>query len=115
MEENPLQQEIFALICDRQGIELKDISLDKSLNFDLGVDGDDAVELFEAYAEQFQVDISALGQEWDRYFGPEAGFSLFGVGKTLTLFGGKHNPMLPLPISRLVDSARAGKWIPLSE
>ncbi|HEX9198315.1 MAG TPA: DUF1493 family protein [Acidobacteriaceae bacterium] len=110
-----LQQGIFALISDKQGIKLKNISVDKSLNFDLGVDGDDAVELFEAYSAKFHVDLTPLGEEWDRYFGPE-GFSSFGMWELMTLFRTKQRgPMLPLPVSRLVASAHEGRWIPLAE
>lgn len=93
-----------------------------SLNFDLGVDGDDAVELVEASAEKFRVDIAPLDTEWDCYFLPEApffgpeGFSLSWAWRAITSFWrSPPNPKLPLPVSRLVASARAGRWISLPE
>lgn len=106
---------IFQLIAEKQGIKQSKITRDKSLNFDLGVDGDDAVELFEAFAEKFKVDLTSLGEEWDRYFGPE-GFSLFGMWEVVTLFRTrKRHPMLPLLVSRLIDAARDGKWTAIKE
>lgn len=110
-DEERLQQKVFALIAANQGIKLKDISLSKSINLDLGVDGDDAVELLLAYSGEFHVDIEPLGEEWDRYFGAQP--SLRTALRRIASFGSrKRDPKLPLPVSRLVASARAGKWIP---
>jgi acyl carrier protein len=109
--EERLQQKIFALISNNQGIKLKDISLTKSINFDLGVDGDHAVELLLAYSGEFHVDIEPLGEEWDRYFGSEPSLRTL-LRQTTSFLTRKRHPKLPLPVSRLVASARAGRWIP---
>ncbi len=39
------------------------------LGEDLGMDGDDAVDFFEDFAETFRVDLADM--RWDRHFGPE--------------------------------------------
>jgi hypothetical protein len=44
-----------------------------TLGEDFGLDGDDAVEFLGAYADAFQVDVTALQAEWSEFFGPEAG------------------------------------------
>ena len=113
--EDQLQHDLFALISEMQGIKLEKIAVEKSLNFDLGVDGDDAVELFQAYAQKFQVDLTPLGEEWDRYFGQE-GIDILSLFSSMSWpLGKRRKPMRPLPVSRLLASARAGRWIPLAE
>ena len=50
---------------------------------DLGLDGDDAVDFFQAYGEAFNVDLTSLHRRWGAHFGPE-GFPLsFGLGMIL--------------------------------
>jgi len=41
------------------------------LQVDLGMDGDDAVEFFEAFEDRFGVDLSHLRQHWSEYFAEE--------------------------------------------
>lgn len=53
------------------------------LSEDLGLDGDDAVDFFEAYGDAFSVDLAPLHRHWREHFGPE-GFSLsYGLGLVL--------------------------------
>jgi acyl carrier protein len=47
------------------------ITAAQSLQDDLGIDGDDAVELFADFAERFEVDLSSLHSHWPEHFGPE--------------------------------------------
>lgn len=50
------------------------VSLDSRLVQDLGIDGEEAIEFFEAYDKEFQVDLSLLiDQSWQRHFGPKGG------------------------------------------
>jgi hypothetical protein len=90
-----------------------------TLNDDLGMDGDDAVEFFEAFAEKFSVDLKQLGEEWNLYFNPE-GVSLFGTPDgLLTLFTAPSQPpvgrKLPLLIERVVHAAEIGRWQKLQD
>jgi hypothetical protein len=39
-----------------------------TLRSDLGMDGDDAVQFFEAYAKRFDVELSSLNARWHEYF-----------------------------------------------
>jgi hypothetical protein len=106
------------MLSDERGVRREEISLDKSVNFDLGMDGDDAVQFFEAFGERLSIDLTSLGEEWDLYFAPE-GFSLFGTSEILTLFTARpvpqRGPAIPLPVSRLVDAASRGRWVALKE
>jgi len=56
-------------------LSAKSLSLETRIGEDLGVDGDDAVELLEEYSKRFSVDISNFS--FDDYFGPEVGFNPF--------------------------------------
>ena len=40
---------------------------------DLGVDGQDAVIFFQAFAEEFNVDLTILWDHWEQHFAPEGG------------------------------------------
>jgi hypothetical protein len=65
------------------------------------MDGDDAVEFFEAFGEQFHVDLDRLWKRWPQHFGPEG------------LFRGLPFPGLEIEITvqDLIDSANAGRWL----
>lgn len=45
--------------------------LDSRLLHDLGIDGDDALMLFQRYEREFGVDLTNLYANWDQHFGPE--------------------------------------------
>ncbi len=56
------------------------ISLDSRLLQDLGLDGEDALEFFEAYDTEFEVDLTLLiKQNWRKHFGPQGGVSWIAV------------------------------------
>jgi acyl carrier protein len=119
MNQSSIQDIVFEMLSEKLGIKRDRISSEKSVNYDLGMDGDDAVEFFfEAFGERFNIDLQPLGYEWDLYFGPE-GFSLFDTAGILTLFSARPAPpngaAIPLPVSRLVDAVLQGHWIPLKE
>jgi len=45
--------------------------LGSRLSFDLGIEGDDAVEFFEKFQMEFFVELKELGENWSSYFAPE--------------------------------------------
>jgi hypothetical protein len=78
------------------------------LGKDLGIDGDDGVELMENFSKEFQVDLSTF--QFDKYFGIESGFnpimwvlSIFFCSSILKLES--------LTVQDLVDSAKAKRWL----
>lgn len=74
------------------------------LQGDLGLDGHDAFEFMEAFAEQFGV---ARGDfDFHRYFGPE-GFNPFTL--IASLFSRKP-PLVPITVAMLVRAAELGEW-----
>jgi acyl carrier protein len=82
------------------------ITLDTGLRGDVGMDGDDAAEFFEAYLQEFGVDLSSL--RWDRHFGPE--FSFFPVWMLFPSWWKWQKEMVEIRLSDLLQSARAGVW-----
>jgi acyl carrier protein len=57
---DPLELEVYRLVARERSEPIERISPATRLGADLGMDGDDAVEFFQAYEKAFQVDISAL-------------------------------------------------------
>jgi hypothetical protein len=98
---------VIALICRSTGAPRREVVLDATLGDDLGIDGADAVELLQAFATAFKVDLGAF--DYDRYFGPEAGFSVFAW-----LFGkvtGRLPVYKPLTVRALVVAAMEGRLV----
>lgn len=71
------------------GVPKKKIRIDSDIRFDLGVDGDDADHLIEAFSREFDVDISKFHIE--EYFGSEKGINPIAVLLQL-IFARKYRP-----------------------
>jgi hypothetical protein len=65
------EAEVVGLVSRYLGIEASKVSPASRLFEDLGVDGDDAVELIDAFAARFPTDLGPLYAHWSRHFGPE--------------------------------------------
>jgi hypothetical protein len=75
-----LSDQIIEFTSQKRASDRTPISFTSRLVQDLGMGGDDAVEFFKQFAEQFSVDLRALWDEWDQYFGPQGGPSItFGL------------------------------------
>ncbi len=66
-----VEAEVVELLAQQLGIPTSRISRTSRLLEDLGVDGDDAVELVDAFAGRFSPDLESLERHWSRHFGPE--------------------------------------------
>jgi acyl carrier protein len=55
-----LGERVRAFVAEELSVALATILPDTRLNHDLGCDGDDAVELLEAFGSRFGVDISGM-------------------------------------------------------
>lgn len=60
------------------------LTSDTRLAQDLGMDGDDAVEFFEKFGQEFGVDLYELNAHWRQHFAPEGSGSL-GAMVTIVL------------------------------
>lgn len=68
-----LEQRIIAYVAHQTRIKPEQIKLNSRLVHDFGVDGDDAIELFEKFSKDFNVEIRLLWNHWYEHFVPEAG------------------------------------------
>jgi hypothetical protein len=75
-----LELKVRRFVSDKLGVRLDRVHPTSTLGKDFGMGGDEAVEFFDAYAETFQVDITAVRAEWSEFFGPE------GSGPSALLF-----------------------------
>ena len=99
--------DVIAIIAEETSISPERIQPQHSLNFDLGVDGDDAEELLRTYMEKFHVNMQAF--DFHRYFGDERAFNIFAY--LWQIFTGIEKQE-PLFVRDLVRSAQLGHWAP---
>jgi hypothetical protein len=69
---NDFEERVVSLIADKMQLRKSRIQLSSRLAEDCGMDGDDAGEFFEIFAEQFHLDLTELGDHWHRHFVPES-------------------------------------------
>ncbi|WP_160154178.1 DUF1493 family protein [Microbulbifer sp. ALW1] len=103
-----MEPEIIKFVSEFTAVKPGKISRDTLVNFDLGIDGDDGVELLQEYAKKFNVDISGISES---YFGPEGIPLLWPFHFIRLLLGYRPSGLVPLPVSQLVKSAEAGRWV----
>lgn len=84
------------------------IGLRTTLQGDLGVDGDDAAELIQAFGGTFDVDLS--GFVFQRYFHPEPLLGCSPIGLLYWVTGRTALRVRPITIGDLVEAAEAHQW-----
>ncbi len=109
-----MEREVILFLSRFTSIKEENITPKTLVNFDLGVDGIDGSDLLDKFSEEYNVDISGISKT---YFGPEGVpfeillwplfFVLQKLGWNQTLF----REVTPLPVSVLIESALAKKWI----
>lgn len=108
-----LSTQVFAMVSEFTGVRPQELTLETTLLYDLGIDGDDAVEFFEEFARTFGVDLSDFNIE--THFGPEASdpFSSILTWVQGWWIGDHHSAagVVPISLHDLVQSARAGRWV----
>lgn len=80
-------EKIKLMVIDKMGKYRKPLVRDTTLEKDLGMSGDDAVEFIFEFSKRFSVDISKF--EFKRYFFPEGDFILPAIIRS---FAGRKNP-----------------------
>jgi hypothetical protein len=107
MDEMAIRRKVRELVSTHTGADLRNRG-DTTVLQELGLDGDDAAELIEAYAAQLSVDMT--GFDFHRHFQPEGGGCLFFLPELL--LGRGRTGDEPLSIGDLVDAAVRGRWSP---
>ena len=108
MQDISIEEQVKSFVAQQTAYRIDKISMSTLLHKDLGVDGDDAVELLENFSEKFQVDLSAF--ELDRYFRGEVSFDPF-VWFAAMLSRTAVCDLEPLTVQDLVNSAKAKRWL----
>jgi len=123
-----LEERIKALVAEHTGERLGRITLETRIRDDLPCDGDDAVDLFEAFAKEFEVDLSGI--QWTKHFHSETDLGCMPLG-CITPLGwlfvflawivrGKKayyyvfpaaDPLVPVTVRDLVEAAKAKQWV----
>lgn len=114
-----LDDSVMDFVADFTGANRQRLTLTTTLVDDLGINGDDGLELFEAFGEKFQVDLSAFRA--DKYFNREglSPIEVFGFlcwliswpfrkGPTLREFMG--DSLRDIRICDLISAAKEKKW-----
>lgn len=105
---SPLEAEslVRAFLAQELGLPADHIVATDDLRTKYGVDGEDADELLQKFAEQFEVDIKSI--DLDDYFGPEIGFSPFRFLLRLVWADSSSPDYKPLTVRMLIDAATKG-------
>jgi hypothetical protein len=80
MYQNPepgaLETRVVTFTAIHSGVDPRKVSPMMRLAQDLDIKGDDASEFFDAFGEEFRVNLDQLNMHWDQHFHPEAGMIL---------------------------------------
>jgi len=98
-----IEAEVFRLIEEVTNVPVAKLTLETRVGHDLGVDGDDAVEILMALKKRYSVDISAF--KFDEHFGTE-GWDPFRA--IYHLFRRTANKLKPLRIRDIVEAVKRG-------
>lgn len=66
-----IETQVIEFVAAMAEVKPERVLLTSRLLHDLGIDGDDAVELFTGLHERFDTDFTHLYEHWSEYFGPE--------------------------------------------
>ena len=99
---------VVHLIAKKTGIKPGNLPLTKRLFHDLGISGNDAGELLEAFAEEFHIDFA--GFDFSEYFGDEAESSPI---YQILFWKRARKARAPLTVGDLVAAAVAGTIQPI--
>lgn len=72
---SPIEDRVFEFVASETGVRRRKLKLATRLREDIRMDGDDAIEFFQAFAGVFDADLTVLWNNWDSHFGPEAASS----------------------------------------
>ena len=102
-----IEDKILDFLSEFCAVDREDISLDSEVVKHLKMEGDDAVELINAFSKRFDVDMSSF--EATDYFISEALFNpIFAIVKVLK----KDTKLLKVMYVRdLIEAANSRKWI----
>lgn len=105
--EDQLFEQLKQLIYKQRWHYKKELQRETTLERDLGITGDDAVEFMEAFSEEFNVDVSKL--DLRKYFDGE-GFSLIPFMNVFRRSDRTSPRLTQMTIGDLERAAKLGEW-----
>jgi hypothetical protein len=106
MADDAMREAVIAFVCRTISCQARDLMDETRLRYDLGIDGEDAEDLFECFSREFSVDVSQLNLR--DYFGPDAGATPWTVGRKF--FGDQEHRRPQITIRDFVTTAQRGRW-----
>lgn len=107
--ERELIDRVLAFVATKAGVSRNKVSLDSRLGSDLGLDGDDALELLEYFGKKFKVSINDI--DFEKYFNEEN--DIWGVQNFINKLFRKNKYIdkknNEIYVSQLIDSLRTGR------
>lgn len=104
LQPTDIRAKVIAFLSKELKVDNCTLQDDTRIFHDLGVDGDDAIELIESFSQQFDVDVS--GFPYEQYFGAEVSLSPFAI---ITQILGKRKKFQPLCVADLVSAVKLRK------
>jgi len=102
-----LPARVGQFVCEFCGVPLDKLRPETRLEEDLGMTGADAADFLEAFAGEFEVDLTGI--EFHKHFAPECG-PIFFWARSLKHEMRDHGNY-PVTIGHLVDLAVAKRWM----
>ena len=99
---------ILAFVAEETAYPVEKITLETSVQKDIGVNGDDAEELMERFSKTFQVDMKEF--QIDRYFYPEHYCTFSPLKVVQWLVGDRPYLTDTIRIADLVKAAEHHRW-----
>jgi hypothetical protein len=62
-------EQVAEFVAEMRACRIEELTPESTLARDLGLDGDEACELFESFSKRFSVDLSEI--RWKKHFAPE--------------------------------------------
>ena len=106
-----LYNQIVEFVAEKTFTDKQKINLSTRLGEDIGLDGIDAWEFFQAFQSRFRIDLNNF--KFDKHFGPEAGFNPLWY-LYMYLFKPKKLKLSPIQVIDLFNSALEGKWVSIN-
>jgi len=101
-----MEEQVIAFIAHECGVPLDHVKLSSDLAKDLGISGDDGVELMSKFAHEFGINLTGFNPA--DFFGSEAAFILFAVFFPSWWKRKRHRKSLT--VGDLVKIARSRSW-----
>lgn len=99
-------RKILLFLSTQRGVPVTSLNANLRLFHDMGLDGDDAIELLHLYSKEFNVGLSHF--HFSHYFGEEGALSPLRLVFRLFNTGNATEKKMPLTIRDLVNAVAIG-------